>query len=69
MKLTSNQRGFTLIELLAAMAIGGMLLSVLVTSTFQTMRVSMASDTQITALEDIRFKPWAFAPPQDCYLP
>jgi len=54
MKLLSSQKGFTLIELLVAMAISGMVLTALVTSIFQTTKVSTQASTQITALEDIK---------------
>ena len=54
MKLKGNQKGFTLIEVVASMAVGGMLLSILVSSTSQTINVTSDSEPQITALEDIK---------------
>lgn len=54
MKVGNNQKGFTLIEIMVAMAVGGILLSGLVTAIFLTTGITMRSSTQITALEDIK---------------
>lgn len=54
MKVRNSQKGFTLVEMLVMMAVGGILLSGVVTAIFQTVNVTAHSSTQITALEDIK---------------
>lgn len=54
MKVKNSQKGFTLVEMLVVMAVGGMLLSGIVTAIFQTVNITAGSSTQITALENIR---------------
>lgn len=54
-KLINSEKGFTLLELLISIAIGAMLISVLVLSIFQTIRVTTQSSTSITALRDITY--------------
>lgn len=54
MKLLRSQRGFTLLETVLAMAVGGILVSGIVTAIYQTIRVTTETTTQITATEDIR---------------
>ncbi len=54
MKLKNSQKGFTLVEMLLVLAMGGLLLSGVVTAIFQTTRITMQSSPQITALENIK---------------
>lgn len=62
MRLTNNRNGFTLIELIVAMAVAGLVLSVLVTSIYQTTKVNTQSRNNITALEDISHTAERLAP-------
>lgn len=52
--MRNRQNGFTLIEILLVMAVGGMLLSGLVTAIFQTFGVTKMTTTAVSALENIK---------------
>ena len=58
MRLKNRQKGFTLVEVLLVVGVGALVLSGLVPATFQTIKVTTASNTKITALEDIKNIPY-----------
>jgi len=53
MKLANREKGFALIELIMALAVGGIMMSVLVTTIFQTTTMTSKAAASINSMRDI----------------